>query len=194
MVDTPSPARYSTGGDRISIINNGLQCSDEASLTGSTMESKNKRYWPHPQWGAEALYYRSHRLWMLGFKRLATVIKFLNVLLFRAYIDCPARIGARLDLPHGGFGVVIGPEVEIGEDAIIFHNVTIGHAKPGPIVIGDRLYAGTGAIILGPVRIGNDVTIGANATVSFDVPDGVTVIGQKAQINLPRDHSTGSSV
>jgi serine O-acetyltransferase len=148
--------------------------------------SKNKRYWPHAQWGTESLYYISHKLWLRGFKLLALVVKYMNVILFRAYIDCQARIGHRLDLPHGGFGVVIGPDVEIGDDAIILHNVTIGHAKPGPVVIGDRFCAGTGAIILGPVRIGNDVTVGANTTVTFDVQEGATVISQKAITILPK--------
>lgn len=149
--------------------------------------SRNKRYWPHSQWGAEALYYLSHRLWKRGYRRASLLVKYLNMVLFRAYIDPPAQIGARLDLPHGGFGLVIGPDVEIGEDAIIFHGVTIGHARPGPITIGDRIYIGAGAVILGPVRIGNDVVIGANATVSFDVPDGATVVSQKARIIRTED-------
>jgi serine O-acetyltransferase len=149
------------------------------------VESKNRRYWPHAQWGAEILYRWSHSLWLRKYSTLALAVKYLNVILFRAYIDCPASIGARLDLPHGGFGVVIGPNIKIGEDAIIFHNVTIGHAKPGLTVIGDRFYAGAGATILGPVRIGNDVTIAANATVSFDVPDCATVVGQKARVIVP---------
>jgi serine O-acetyltransferase len=127
----------------------------------------------------------SRRLWTRGFRRFALIVKYLNVVIFRAYIDCQAEIGERLDLPHGGFGVVIGPEVKIGDDAIILHNVTIGHAKPGPVVIGDRFCAGTGAIIIGPLRIGNDVTIGANTTVTFDVPDGATVVSQKARVILP---------
>ena len=153
------------------------------------IESKNRRYWPHSQWGAEALYYKSHRCWKSGQRHLALLLKYINILVFRAYIDCPAEIGARLDMPHGGFGIVIGPEVQIGDDAIIFHNVTIGHAKPGPIVIGDRFYAGAGATILGPVRIGDDVTIGANATVNQDLPDGATVVTQKPRILLPGAHS-----
>lgn len=144
--------------------------------------SKNPRYWPHAQWGAEALYYSSHKAWARGHRRLAKILKYLGMFIFRTYIDCPAEIGPRLDLPHGGFGVVIAPEVIIGADAIIFHNVTIGHAKPGPIIIGDRFYAGAGATILGPVTIGHDVTIGANATVHFDVPDGATVVGPAARV------------
>jgi serine O-acetyltransferase len=154
---------------------------DRSKVGRLNLESKNKRYWPHSQWGTEALYYLSHGLWKRGFKRLALLAKYLNVILFRAYIDSSAHIGVRLDLPHGGFGVVVGHDVTIGDDAIIFHNVTIGHAKPGPVIIGDRLYAGTGAKILGPLRIGNDVTIGANAVVTFDVPDGATVVSQKAR-------------
>jgi len=149
------------------------------------MESRNPRYWPHSQWGVEKLYRWSHAAWLRGHRCRAALFKFINIFLFRAYIDSPAQIGARLDLPHGGFGVVIGPDVRIGEDAILFHNVTIGHSKPGPIVIGDRFYAGAGATILGPVLMGDDVTIAANATVNFDVPSGATVVGQKARI-LPR--------
>lgn len=150
------------------------------------MESKNKHYWRRRPWGTERLYYWSNSLWKRGRTRMAKLVKFLNILVFRAYIDCEAQIGERLDLPHGGFGVVIGPEVRIGDDAIIMHNVTVGHAKPGPVVIGHRFYAGTGAIIVGPLQIGNDVTIGANTTVTFDVPDGATVVSQKARIILRR--------
>ena len=149
-----------------------------------TTESRNRRYWPHRGWGCEKLYYLSHSLWSHGHRRCAKLVKFVNTFLFRTYIDCDVSIGARLDMPHGGFGVVIGSDVTIGDDAIIFHNVTIGHAKLGPIRIGDRLYAGAGAVILGPVCIGNDVTIGANALVNFDIPDGATVVGPKGRVIL----------
>src|SRR5271157_233391 len=102
------------------------------------MQDQNKRYRPHRRWGCEALYYLSHRLWCAGFRRLASIVKYTNVLLFRVYIDCAATIGERLDLPHGGFGVVIGQDVTLGDDAMVFHNVTLGSAKPGPLRIGHR--------------------------------------------------------
>ncbi len=44
------------------------------------------------------------------------------------------------------------------------------------------MYIGTGAVIIGPVTIGNDVAIGANAVVNFDVPDGAVVVGPLARI------------
>lgn len=149
------------------------------------MHSHNKRYVHHHGWGCVGIYYLSHWLWIHKLKFLALAAKYLNILAFRVYIDPPATIGDRLVLPHGGFGVVIAPDVEIGCDAIIMHNVTIGHARPGRIIIGNRFCAGAGATILGPVRIGHDVTIGANATVHFDVPDGATVVGQRARIITP---------
>ena len=148
------------------------------------MENYNRRYWPHPGWGVERIYYWSHALWERGFRRAALFLKYLNIVIFRAYIDPSAKIGVRLDLPRGAFGVVIGPDVTIGDDAVLLHNVTIGHAKPGPVTIGDRFCAGTGAIILGPVTIGSDVTVGANATVVYDVPDGALVVGPKATVLL----------
>ena len=151
------------------------------------IRSANIRYWKHKRWGTESLYYLSHALWRRRIRGLAKAIKYISIMAFRCYIDCSARIGVRLDLPHGGFGLVIGPNVTIGDDAIILHNVTIGHAKPGPVIIGDRFCAGTGAKILGPLRIGNDVTVGAGAVVTFDVPDGCTVVGQKARIIPPKE-------
>ena len=70
-------------------------------------------------------------------------------------------------------------DTEIGSDAIIFHNVTIAN---GGARIGDRVYIGTGAVIIGKVSIGNDVVIGANAVVNFDIPDGGLALGPKATL------------
>jgi len=158
------------------------------------MESRNKRSWPHSKWGVEKICYWSHTQWVRGHKRRALALKYLNILLFRAYVDCPASIGQRLDLPHGGFGLVIGPDVEIGEDAILMHNVTIGHARPGQIVIGNRFYAGAGATVIGPLTIGDDVTIGANTTVNFDIPSGATVVGPKARVIPPPGPSHAAGI
>ncbi len=151
-------------------------------------EHHNPRYWKHKAWGAERLYVVSRWLWVRRLRIPSLVIKYINALLFRCYIDPEAAIGPRLDLPHGGFGVVIGGSASIGSDAIIFHTATIGSARPGPIVIGDRVYIGAGAKILGPIRIGDDVQVGANAVVvGDDVPDGSTVVGPPCRIIRARE-------
>ncbi|MCD4722095.1 MAG: hypothetical protein K8S13_19870 [Desulfobacula sp.] len=67
----------------------------------------------------------------------------------------------------------------IGDDPIIFHNVTIAN---GGARIGDRVYIGCNATIIGNVTIGDDVTIGAHAVVNFDIPDGATVVGPLGNI------------
>ncbi len=84
-----------------------------------------------------------------------------------------------MQLNHGGFGVIMHRNVKIGDDAIIFQNVTIGN---GGASIGDRVYIGAGAVIIGSITIGNDVSIGANTVVNFDVPDKSTVVGVKGRI------------
>lgn len=145
-------------------------------------ESQNPRSVLHREWGTVRLYRASRRFWLHKWRIPALIAKYLNVVVFRCYIDPQAEIGPRLDLPHGGFGVVIGPRATIGSDAVIFHNVTIGSRRPGPTTIGDRAYIGTGAKILGPLNIGSDVLIGANAIVVEDIPDGATVVGAASRI------------
>ncbi len=147
-------------------------------MTKSNM-SKNPLSVAHPSWGAEKLYYISRKLYLKNWLILARCIKMLNTIIFKNYISSPATIGKRLELAHGGFGVVINADTVIGDDAIIFHNVTIAN---GGVVIGDRVYIGTGVTIIGPCIIGDDVRIGANTLVNFDVPSGSTVVGAKGRI------------
>lgn len=46
-----------------------------------------------------------------------------------------------------------------------------------PIEIGREVWLGRGVTVLGGVRIGEKATVGANAVVTRDVPDRVTVVG-----------------
>lgn len=58
--------------------------------------------------------------------------------------------------------------------------VTIGQKTPenaGVPTIGDDVYIGAGAKILGAIYIGCNVTVGANAVVTKDVPDWSTIVG-----------------
>jgi Serine acetyltransferase len=132
---------------------------------------------------AERIFYMSQWFSTHKMSFIGRMIKFINAIIFRVHIDTSARIGKRLLLPHGGQGTVIG-WAEIGDDAIIFHNVTIGSRKPGKIIIGNRVRIGAGAIILGPIRIGDDVQIAAGAIVVDDVPDFASVIPEKSRIVL----------
>ncbi|MDT8912356.1 serine O-acetyltransferase EpsC [Amycolatopsis sp. PS_44_ISF1] len=91
-----------------------------------------------------------------------------------------ARIGRRFFIDHGA-GVVIGETVEIGDDVMLYHLVTLGSvgwwrdfarakgAKRHP-TLGDGVVLGTAATVLGPVVIGSDSRIGAHAVVLRSLP------------------------
>lgn len=82
--------------------------------------------------------------------------------------------------PHP-YGVIIHSETVIGEHTIVMQQVTMGGKSlinpNGAPTLGSNCYIGAGAKILGAVKIGNNVTIGANAVVTKDIPDGVVVVG-----------------
>ena len=91
--------------------------------------------------------------------------------------------------PHGMKSVFVSGEASIGNNCVIFQQVTIGSitipdAKGrGAPTIGDSVYIGSGAKIVGSVTIGNNVRIGANAVVYKDVPDNsVVVSGEQKNI------------
>ena len=91
-----------------------------------------------------------------------------------------AAIGNRFFIDHGA-GVVIGETAVIGDDVLIYQQVTLGgtgsaHTKRHP-TIGNNVIIGAGAKILGNITIGNNVRIGAGSVVINDVPDNSTVVG-----------------
>lgn len=99
-----------------------------------------------------------------------------------------AKIGESFFIDHGT-GVVIGETAEIGDWARIYQSVTLGALKFKKGVngemeknykrhptLGDNVVIGAGAKILGPVVIGNNVNIGANSWIDFNIEDDTTVI------------------
>ena len=98
--------------------------------------------------------------------------------------DIPLRtmLGGGLIMIHPN-GIVIHPDSAIGDNCLIFQQVTIGAGKgSGLPVIGSHVDIGAGAKILGDVRIGNHAKIGANSVVLQDVPAGATAVGIPARI------------
>ena len=83
--------------------------------------------------------------------------------------------GPGLSLAHYG-SIVVNGNAKVGKNCRIHSGVNIGRNNEAP-TIGDNVYIGPGAKIWGKITIGNNVAIGANAVVSKDVPDNVTVAG-----------------
>jgi serine O-acetyltransferase len=114
----------------------------------------------------------SHWLWKHNIKLLARI--FSNRARRRTGIEIHpgAEIGRRFFIDHG-IGVVIGETAQIGDDVMLYHNVTLGArrfatGKRHP-TIGNRVIIGAGAKVLGPVKIADDARVSYNSVVIEDV-------------------------
>ena len=100
------------------------------------------------------------------------------------------RIDGLPSFPHGIVGVFISQGAHIGENCVIFHQVTIGSnlivgsKGYGAPSIGSNVFIGCGAKIIGGVHIGDNVRIGANCVVTEDVPANATVVLERPRIIL----------
>ena len=98
----------------------------------------------------------------------------------------PGTIGPGFRIYHAGDFVHIGQNVRIGKNCTMLPGVVFGNRteepEGRPVIVGDNCYFGLGAKILGAVHIGNNVTVGANAVVTKDVPDNAIVAGVPAKI------------
>ncbi|MEI6216454.1 MAG: serine O-acetyltransferase EpsC [Actinomycetes bacterium] len=121
----------------------------------------------HAVWG----YRWANFLWRHNFKLLARI----HMAWIRAKtgieIHPAAVIGRRFFIDHG-MGVVIGETSVIGDDVLMYHDVTLGargfsHAKRHP-TIGNRVILGAGARIIGDIRVHDDASVATNATIVKD--------------------------
>jgi serine O-acetyltransferase len=132
------------------------------------------------------LYHRlAHRLWIHNLKTAARWVSQWSRFMTGVEIHPGATIGRRFFIDHG-MGVVIGETAIIGDDVLMYHNVTLGgtslsKTKRHP-TIENGVLIGMGAKILGDITIGAQARIGANAVVIRDVPPDSTAVGIPARI------------
>ena len=107
---------------------------------------------------------------------------------FQSFIPLKAQFKGMPVFPHGISGIFISNGAVIGENCVIFHQVTIGSNNlndskgKGAPVLGDNVYIGCGAKIIGAVNVGDNARIGANCTVVKDVPANSTVVPAAVRI------------
>ena len=105
-------------------------------------------------------------------------------------IDYRARIKGGCCIVHG-VGLVIGQGVTIGENAKLYHGVTLGisHSnskEDGFPKVGDSVLIGAGAKVLGKLQIGSNVKIGANSVVTCDIPNNSIAVGIPAKCTMKK--------
>lgn len=113
-------------------------------------------------------------------------VRFWRYYRYKYNITLPIEtvVGDGLFMPHVG-SIVINGSTKIGRNVNISQGVTIGVSRRGKVgvpVIGDDVFIGPGAVIVGKISIGNNVAIGANSVVNFDVLDGAVVAGNPGRI------------
>ncbi len=120
------------------------------------------------------------------YRLLKLLFRRYNVLLWAGRSG--TRIGAGLKLIHPT-NIMIGDDVEIGEDCLIFNDVTLGTGLiPGMPKIGNNVDIYPGARVLGGVTIGDRSMVGANCVVMRDVPSESIILPAPSRV-IPRSLS-----
>lgn len=100
-------------------------------------------------------------------------------------IPVKTQIGEGFYIGHFGT-IVINGNAKIGKNCNIAHLTTIGKANRGKLkgypTIGDKVWIGTGSVIVGNINIGSNVLIAPNSFVNMDIPDDSIVVGNPAKI------------
>lgn len=121
------------------------------------------------------VYHRTGAKWLRHFAKGQTNL----------YFHTPSnKIGKGLVIWHG-YSTVINAE-SIGEDCMIWHNVTIGKKSINPVndrpIIGDNVRISTGSIVLGEITVADGSTIAAGSILIDSVTTkNALVAGIKAQ-------------
>ena len=129
-------------------------------------------------------FYRiSNSLYKKGLRFIPRLISALGQFLTTVDIHPGAQIGKRVFIDHA-IGIVIGETTVIGDNVLIYQQVTLGgvsisKGKRHPTV-EDGVIIGAGAKVLGNITIGKHSKIGANSVVIKDVPPYCTAVGVPA--------------
>jgi serine O-acetyltransferase len=141
-----------------------------------------------PSLQAIFLYRLGRFLYLRGWRIVPRILFTSNIILWGTDISPTTRIGGSFYMPHTVGVTIFGV---LGDRCTCYSQAAIGGgsgsekdvgAGPGLPVLGDAVLVGARSMIVGPVRIGSGSLIGANAFVTFDVPENSTVVATPAQM------------
>jgi serine O-acetyltransferase len=149
------------------------------------LHSTFELFFNYPGLWALFFYRISNSLYKKGLRFLPRFISAIGQFLTTVDIHPAATIGCRVFIDHG-VGVVIGETAVIGNDVLIYQQVTLGgvslsHGKRHPTV-ENSVVVGAGAKVLGNITLGEGSRVGANSVVLKDVPPHSTAVGIPARI------------
>lgn len=105
-----------------------------------------------------------------------------------------SNIGRGIYLGHA-YGINVNPKASLGENCNLHKGCTVGQenrgARKGVPTLGDRVWVGSGAVVVGSIVVGDDVMIAPNAFVNHDVPSHSIVIGNPCKVIHREDATAG---
>ena len=139
----------------------------------------------YPGFHAILLHRINHTLWNLRIPVIPRFLSHIGRFLTGIEIHPAAKIGPGLFIDHG-MGVVIGETTEIGENVLLYQEVTLGgtgkeKGKRHP-TLGNNVTVGAGAKILGAIKVGDNSIIGANSVILKNVPDNSISVGVPGRV------------
>lgn len=149
------------------------------------LHSTFELFFNYPGLWALFFYRFAHALYNTGLRFLPRFISAVGLFLTTIDIHPAAKLGRRVFIDHG-VGVVIGETAIVGNDVIIYQQVTLGgvstsKGKRHP-TLENNVVIGAGSKVLGNITIGENSKVGANSVVVKNVPADSTAIGIPARV------------
>lgn len=137
----------------------------------------------------ELLWGWSRALQRCGCKRLARVVKTLNYAIHKCLLPAEAEVGEGVILEHYALGVVMHPQVRIGNRCRVYHHVTLAGetwiGSPHVITLEDDVTIGAHSIVVArpntSLTIGHGSILGAGSVLTKDIPPHETWAGNPAR-------------
>ena len=149
------------------------------------LHSTFELFFNYPGLWAIFFYRIANALYKKGLRFIPRFISAIGQFLTTVDIHPAATIGCRVFIDHG-VGVVIGETAVIGDDVLIYQQVTLGgvstsKGKRHPTV-ENHVVIGAGAKVLGNITLGEYSKVGANSVVVKDLPARATAVGIPARV------------
>lgn len=126
----------------------------------------------------ELLWEWSRELHQGGWKLAARIVKTLNFALHKCLLPAEAQVGDAVILEHYALGVVMHPQVRIGNRCRVYHHVTLAGetwiGSPHFITLEDDVTIGAHSIIVArpntSLTVGRRSVLGAGSVLTKSIP------------------------
>ena len=138
----------------------------------------------------ERIWKLSRALNQAGHRLPARMAKTLNWVIFKCLLPEEAIVGDGVILEHHALGIVMHPQVTIGDGCRIYHHVTLAAesdiGSDHRIVLGRNVTIGAHSIVIAraghSLQIGDGSVLGAGSVLTRDIPAGQVWAGNPARL------------